>query len=89
VPVMGCRSMGPMQLSSDSGELFFGGINGLCRSSRIKMDDNPHVPPVVLTSVQQNGVEVKDGQAPEDLKAVTLRWPDNASEFGFAALNYT
>jgi signal transduction histidine kinase len=74
---------------SDSGELLFGGINGLLSFTPDQMEDNPYVPPVVLASLQQNGVEVKAGQAPEDLKAVTLSWPDNSFEFGFAALNYT
>jgi signal transduction histidine kinase/ligand-binding sensor domain-containing protein len=74
---------------SDSGELLFGGINGFMSFYPDQMEDNPHVPPVVLTSLQQNGVEVKAGQAPEDLEEVTLRWPDNSFEFGFAALNYT
>ncbi len=75
--------------ASKSGELFAGGINGFISFYPDQMEDNPHVPPVVLTSLQQNGMEVKAGQAPEDLKEVTLRWPDNSFEFGFAALNYT
>ncbi len=74
---------------SESGELLFGGINGFMSFYPDQMEDNPHVPPVVLTSLHQNGVEVKAGQAPEDLKEVTLRWPVNSFEFGFAALNYT
>ncbi len=74
---------------SNSGELFFGGINGFISLHPDQMEDNPHVPPVVLTSLQQNGVQVNTGQAPENLKEVTFRWPDNSFEFGFAALNYT
>jgi ligand-binding sensor domain-containing protein/signal transduction histidine kinase len=74
---------------SDSGELFFGGINGFMSFFPDQMEDNPYVPPVVLTSLQQNGVEVNTGQAPEDLREVTFRWPDNSFEFGFTALNYT
>jgi signal transduction histidine kinase/ligand-binding sensor domain-containing protein len=75
--------------ASRGGELFFGGINGLLSFYPDQMKDNPYVPPVVLTSLQQNGVAVEAGQAPEDLKAVTLRWPNNSFEFGFVALNYT
>jgi signal transduction histidine kinase/ligand-binding sensor domain-containing protein len=74
---------------SDSGELFFGGINGLLSLDPDQMEDNPHVPVVVLTSLQQNGVAVDTGVAPEDLKEVTFRWPNNSFEFGFAALDYT
>jgi two-component system sensor histidine kinase ChiS len=75
--------------TSSSGELLFGGINGFVSFYPDQMEPNPYIPPVVLTSLQQNGVEVKAGQASEDLKAVTFRWPDNSFEFGFAALNYT
>jgi signal transduction histidine kinase len=53
------------------------------------MEPNPYTPPVVLTSLQQNGKEVNADRAPEDLTEVTFRWPDNTFEFGFAALNYT
>ncbi len=76
-------------MPSESGELFLGGINGFVSFYPDQMEDNPYVPPVVLTSLQQNGVDVDTGQAPEDLKEVTFRWPDNSFEFGFAALNYT
>ncbi|MGD8487729.1 MAG: two-component regulator propeller domain-containing protein [Anaerolineae bacterium] len=74
--------------ASKSGELFAGGINGLVSFYPEQMEDNPYVPPVVLTSLQQNGVGVDTGQALEDLKEVTFRWPDNSFEFSFAALNY-
>jgi signal transduction histidine kinase/ligand-binding sensor domain-containing protein len=74
---------------SGSGELFFGGTNGFLSFFPDQIQDNAYVPPVVLTSLQQNGVTVETGQAPEDLSEVTFRWPDNAFEFGFVALNYT
>jgi len=74
---------------SDSGELFFGGINGFMSFYPDQMEPNPYIPPVVLTSLQQNGKEVNAGQALEDLREVTFRWLDNSFEFGFAALNYT
>jgi signal transduction histidine kinase/ligand-binding sensor domain-containing protein len=74
---------------SDSGELFFAGTDGFLSFFPHQIEDNTYVPPVVLTSLQQNGMAVETDQAPEDLKAVSFRWPDNAFEFGFAALNYT
>jgi signal transduction histidine kinase/ligand-binding sensor domain-containing protein len=74
---------------SDSGELFFGGINGFLSFFPDEMQDNSYIPPVVLTSLQQNGLAVETGQALEDLQEVTFRWPDNSFEFGFATLNYT
>ena len=72
-----------------NGELLAGGINGLVSFYPDQMVDNPYIPPVVLTSLQQNGVKVETGRAPEDLQEVTFRWPDNSFEFGFTALNYT
>jgi signal transduction histidine kinase len=75
--------------ASSSGELLFGGVNGFIALYPAQMEANPYIPPVVLTSLQQNGQEVDTGQAPESMREVTLRWPDNAFEFGFAALNYT
>jgi signal transduction histidine kinase/streptogramin lyase len=74
---------------SGSGELFFGGINGLISFYPDQIEDNAHVPPVVLTSLEQNGGQVEAGQPPEELSEVTFHWPDNSFEFGFAALNYT
>jgi len=75
--------------AGQGGELFVGGINGFMSFYPDQMEDNAYIPPVVLTSLQQNGREVDAGQAPEDLREVTFRWPDNSFEFGFAALNYT
>jgi len=75
--------------ASESGELFVGGINGFMSFYPNQMVHNPLVPPVVLTSLQRNGVTVDTGKAPEDLREVTLRWPGNSFEFGFAALSYT
>jgi signal transduction histidine kinase/ligand-binding sensor domain-containing protein len=75
--------------ASRSGELLFGGINGFMSFHPDQMAPNPYIPPVVLTSLQQNGQAVDPGQAPEEMRDVTIRWPDNAFEFGFAALNYT
>ncbi|NIV38273.1 MAG: hypothetical protein GWN58_55300, partial [Anaerolineae bacterium] len=73
----------------EGGELFFGGVNGFISLFPGQIEDNPHVPPVVLTSLHQNGVAVRGGEALENLQEVTFRWPDNSFEFGFAALNYT
>jgi signal transduction histidine kinase/ligand-binding sensor domain-containing protein len=75
--------------ASRSGELLFGGVNGFISFFPGRVEPSSYVPPVVLTSLQQNGKEVDAGQASEDLTELTFRWPDNGFEFGFAALNYT
>jgi signal transduction histidine kinase/ligand-binding sensor domain-containing protein len=74
---------------SDSGEMFFGGTNGFISFNPDQLTDNPYLPPVVLTSLQQNGKDMNTGQAPENLSRITIRWPDNSFEFGFATLSYT
>jgi signal transduction histidine kinase len=76
-------------LLSDSGELFFGGVNGFISIDPDQMTDNSYIPPVVLTSLQQNGKDMITGQAAENLSRITIRWPENSFEFGFAALSYT
>jgi len=50
--------------------------------------DNPIIPPVVLTSLTQNGVDVDLGINIDNVTEDTIMWPDNAFEFEFAALSY-
>lgn len=73
-----------------SGEMFFGGINGFNAFFPERVDrGNPHVPPVVVTSLTQNGEVVADGEMPvENVRALTLYWPENRFEFEFAALSF-
>jgi two-component system sensor histidine kinase ChiS len=73
---------------SSSGEMFFGGVNGFNAFYPDRVRDNPHVPPVVLTSVRQNGKDVGLRTAVEHAQEVRFHWPDNSFEFEFAALNY-
>jgi signal transduction histidine kinase len=76
---------------SRSGELFFGGVNGLNAFHPEQIVDNPAVPPIVLTSFTQlsrDGQDVSLGAAAAGARHIVLRWPDNAFEFEFAALNY-
>lgn len=74
---------------SPDGEFFFGGINGLTVFRPESMQDNPHVPPVVLTSLTRGGETITTQRTAETLQQVTLRWPANYFEFEFAALDYT
>ena len=74
---------------SSSGEMFFGGVNGLTAFSPQNVQDNAYVPPVVLTSLTQGGEEVDAGQAVESVTEVTFHWPHNFFEFEFAALSYS
>jgi ligand-binding sensor domain-containing protein/signal transduction histidine kinase len=73
---------------SSDGEMFFGGPNGLNAFYPDRIEDNPYIPSIVLTSLTQDGKDVDLGQAVEDVQEVTFRWPDNSFEFEFAALSY-
>ncbi|MHC4638833.1 MAG: sigma 54-interacting transcriptional regulator, partial [Planctomycetota bacterium] len=74
---------------NNHGELFFGGINGLNIFNPIDVRDNMYIPPVVITSLTQNGETIKTDTALEDVKEIILSWPNNRFEFEFASLNYT
>jgi ligand-binding sensor domain-containing protein/signal transduction histidine kinase len=75
---------------SRSGEMFFGGVNGFNAfyPDRI-LEDNPYVPPIVLTSFAQGGVPLAAGPAVGSMREFTVEWPQNFFEFEFAALSYS
>jgi len=73
---------------SSSGEMFFGGVNGFNAFYPERIQDNLFAPPVVLTSLTQEGVETSAGKAFENVQKVIFNWPDNSFEFEFTALNY-
>ncbi|MEA3337197.1 MAG: two-component regulator propeller domain-containing protein [Chloroflexota bacterium] len=74
---------------SESGPLYFGGIDGLNVVYPGHIPANPYVPPVVLTSLKQNGSDISEGKASDGLEKITLRWPSNDLEFEYAALNFS
>lgn len=71
------------------GQMWFGGGFGVNSFYPEKIEINPKVPPIVLTSFTQGGKKINLGTAPERLKNVSLGWKDNFFEFQFAAINYT
>ena len=74
---------------SPSGEMFFGGINGFNAFFPERVDlGNPSAPPVVVTSLTRNGETVALDQPVENVRELTLYWPDNRFEFEFAALSF-
>ncbi len=75
-------------LKNDSGEILFGGINGFNTFFPDQVQDNPTIPPVVLTSLVQDGEDVNLGMAIGSADDVTFKWPDNAFEFEFAVLSF-
>ncbi len=74
---------------SDGGEMFFGGVNGFNAFYPDRIRDNPYIPPIVLTSLTQDGEDVDIDKAVESVTEVTFHWPNNFFEFEFAALSYS
>jgi len=75
-------------LRTDSGEMFFGGIDGFNGFFPENVKDNPTIPPIVLTSFVFGDERVNLGHAGNGLTEVILKWPENAFEFEYAALSY-
>ena len=79
---------------SQSGEMLFGGNNGITTFFPENIRDNPYVPPVVLTSFKIFNKPVPIGPKSALKKAIpyagslTLSYRDNVFSFEFAALSY-
>jgi len=74
---------------SHSGEMFFGGIRGFNAFFPENIKDNPHIPPVVITSFRKFNEEVRLRRPISDLEQITLSYKDYVFSFEFAALDYT
>lgn len=80
-------------LKSRTGTLHFGGINGITAFDPERIQDNPYVPPVVLTEFSLFNTPQTVGRDSPLAKAIwatdslTLNYRDNIS-FQFAALSY-
>ena len=72
----------------DRAEMFFGGINGFNVFFPNQIQDNSALPPIILTSLSQDGEQVDLGIAIDQVAEVTFMWPDDSFEFEFAALSY-
>ena len=72
-----------------SGEMFFGGVNGVSAFYPADIRDNPYVPPIVLTALTRGGADLAGDRAVEIVQEIALRWPNNFFEFEFAALSYS
>jgi ligand-binding sensor domain-containing protein/serine phosphatase RsbU (regulator of sigma subunit) len=74
---------------SPSGEMFFGGINGFNAFYPDSIHDNPHVPPVVITSFRKLNREVRFDRPVSEVEEIALSYRDYVFSFEFAALDYT
>ncbi len=74
---------------SKSGEMFFGGIRGFNTFYPDEIKDNPHVPPVVITSFHKLNREVKFDVSVSEIDEIVLSYRDYVFSFEFAALDYS
>jgi len=85
-----------------SGEMFFGGMNGFNAFYPDRIQDNQHVPPVVLTGFRMFNEPVRAASPDDpsgrgsplrkhisDTEEIRLSHRDNVIAFEFVALNYS
>ncbi len=71
-----------------SGELFFGGVNGLNSFFPDKIKDRDFIPPVVVTGFNKLNRPADLPVAVEYIDKITLPYNDNFFSFDFTALDY-
>ncbi len=76
-----------------TGEIFFGGPNGLSLFQPERIKFNTFVPPVVFTSFTRYNMDDKKGEPIRDIgtdakRAITISYKDNVVNFEFSALSY-
>ena len=80
---------------NEEGVMFFGGINGINAFTPALVQDNPFVPPVVLTDFRIYGQPVPAGpdsplqQPLERTTAIQLKPTDDFFEFAYSALHFS
>ena len=77
-----------LYFNQETGELFAGGPNGFTSFYPEQIQDNPYLPPVVLTSFKIFNRDVKLDRSISHVKEITLNYDENVFSFEFAALNY-
>lgn len=83
--------------SNESGDMFFGGINGFNVFHPDSLQDNPHVPAVLITNINVFNRSIFDREAGEpelgrqfrDSGGIELPHDRNFLSFDFVALDYT
>ncbi len=75
--------------TSRNGMLYFGGINGFNAFYPDSIQDNPFVPPVVITGFRKFNEPVIFSTAFSFVKEIVLEYKENFFSFEFAALAFT
>jgi signal transduction histidine kinase/ligand-binding sensor domain-containing protein len=89
MPFTDYSNLGRNSARGPDGKLYFSGMSGTLGFNPEEMQDNPNIPPVVLTDFKIFGEHVKLDTAILFKKVITLPFSDNAFSFEFAALNFT
>ncbi len=71
------------------GQMWFAGLNGVNAFYPDQILKNPHIPPVSLLSVRQDGTDLAKDSTAVFIDQLELPWDRNNFEFDFVALNYT
>ncbi len=74
-------------IQSQSGEMLFGGVNGIDIFYPEEIRDNQHIPPIVITAFSKFYQTIHTELPPGE--ELTLPYIDNFISFEFAALDYT
>lgn len=72
-----------------TGEIWFGGLNGVNSFYPENIKANPHKPSICLVSITRDGRAIYSDMAPERIKEIKLDWRANHFEFEAAAIEYT
>jgi diguanylate cyclase (GGDEF)-like protein len=71
------------------GEMFFGGNNGFNLFHPSRIQQNPHIPPVVLTGIHKFNEKVVFDRPVWDVERIELGHRDDVVSFDFAALDFS
>jgi ligand-binding sensor domain-containing protein/signal transduction histidine kinase/DNA-binding NarL/FixJ family response regulator len=78
-------------LEDSKGNFWFSTTKGICKfdpEDANNIRQNPHIPPIVLTSFKSREGTYNE-QGMKKLTNIILPWPDSSFEFTFTALDYT
>ncbi|MFH1005744.1 MAG: two-component regulator propeller domain-containing protein [Bacteroidota bacterium] len=75
--------------NKNTGEIFFGGLNGFNSFFPDNISDNKHIPSVFITSFKKFGKETETDTSISDKKHIELSYKDNFISFEFVSLDYT
>jgi ligand-binding sensor domain-containing protein/signal transduction histidine kinase len=79
-------NVGAHHISDSTGELFFGGIQGINAFYPYEIQQNPHIPPIVITTFYIYNQPVRYDLQPNE--SIELSYKDNFIAFDFAALDF-